>query len=87
MSNIDDSFATQSIHAGASPDPTTGAILTPIFQTTTYRQEDVGQHKGYTYSRSGNPTVSALEKKLSELEKVEGAVCFSTGMLQRLRYF
>ncbi|MDF3054788.1 MAG: cystathionine gamma-synthase [Gammaproteobacteria bacterium] len=74
------SFATCSIHAGVSPDPTTGAVLTPIFQTTTYRQEGVGQHKGYTYSRSGNPTVSALEKKLRDLEKVEGAVCFSTGM-------
>ncbi|HVV68840.1 MAG TPA: PLP-dependent aspartate aminotransferase family protein [Gammaproteobacteria bacterium] len=73
-------FSTRSIHAGVTPDPTTGAILTPIFQTTTYVQEAVGVHKGYTYSRSANPTVLALEKKLGELDGVGRAVCFSTGM-------
>ncbi len=73
-------FSTRSIHAGISPDPTTGAILTPIFQTTTYVQEAVGVHKGYTYSRSANPTVLALEKNLGALDEVERAVCFSTGM-------
>ncbi len=52
-------FDTLALHAGSYPDPTTGAILTPIYQTTTYRQEAVGQDKGYTYSRSANPTVSA----------------------------
>jgi cystathionine beta-lyase/cystathionine gamma-synthase len=75
-------FATKQIHAGVEPDPTTGAILTPIYQTTTFVQESVDAYlsKGYSYSRSGNPTVQALEKKLAELEG--GAVCatFSTGM-------
>lgn len=73
-------FATCSIHGGVSPDPSTGAILTPIYQSTTYVQEAVGQHKGYTYSRNGNPTVSALERKLAILEGVDRAVCFGTGM-------
>lgn len=73
-------FATQSIHAGVVPDPSTGAILTPIYQTTTYVQDAVGIHKGYTYSRSANPTVSVLEKKLGELDGIDRAVCFSTGM-------
>lgn len=75
-------FATKQIHAGVEPDPTTGAILTPIYQTTTFVQESVDAYlaKGYSYSRSGNPTVQALEKKLAVLEG--GAVCatFSTGM-------
>ena len=53
---------TIALHAGTTPDPTTGAILTPIYQTTTYRQEAVGVDKGYTYSRAGNPTVAALER-------------------------
>ena len=73
-------FATRSIHCGVEPDPTTGAILTPIYQSATYVQDGIGIHKGYTYSRSGNPTVTALEKKLGLLEGVETAVCFSTGM-------
>ena len=73
-------FSTQSIHAGVRPDPVTGALLTPIYQTTTYTQEAVGQDKGYTYTRTGNPTVSVLEKKLGELEGVEVAACFSSGM-------
>jgi len=76
----DVAFETSSVHAGVSPDPTTGALLTPIYQTTTYVQEAVGKDKGYTYTRSGNPTVAALEKKLGALEGVESAVCFSTGM-------
>lgn len=72
---------TECIHAGVSPDPTTGAILTPIYQTTTYVQEAVGKDKGYTYTRSGNPTVTVLEKKLASLEKVcQPAACFATGM-------
>ena len=52
-------FDTLALHAGAFPDPTTGALLTPIYQTTTYTQEAVGKDKGFTYSRSANPTVSA----------------------------
>src|ERR1035437_7691180 len=71
---------TVALHAGATPDPTTGAILTPIYQTTTYRQEAVGVDKGYTYSRSGNPTVSALERRLAALEGAEFATCFSSGL-------
>lgn len=71
---------TRALHAGAVPDPTTGAILTPIYQTTTYRQEAVGQDKGYTYSRAGNPTVAALERRLADLEGAEFATCFSSGL-------
>ena len=74
-------FETQAIHAGLTPDPTTGAILTPIHQTTTYRQAAVGEHKGYTYTRAGNPTVAALERNLGALEGAsEPAVCFASGM-------
>ena len=71
---------TLALHAGALPDPTTGAILTPIYQTTTYRQEAVGVDKGYTYSRAGNPTVSALERRLAALEGADYATCFSSGL-------
>ena len=71
---------TLALHAGASPDPTTGAMLTPIYQTTTYQQESVGQDKGYTYSRSANPTVSALERRLAALEGVEFCTCYGTGL-------
>jgi len=73
-------FDTLALHAGASPDPFTGALLAPIYQTTTYTQEAVGRDKGYTYSRSGNPTVSALERRLAALEGGEFASCYSTGM-------
>jgi len=75
-------FATRQIHAGVEPDPTTGSILTPIYQSTTYVQESVDNYmsKGYSYSRSGNPTVAALEAKLTELEGGTGAACFATGM-------
>ena len=75
-------FSTKQIHAGVEPDPTTGSILTPIYQTTTYVQPSVDKYMslGFSYSRSGNPTVQALEKKLAVLE--DGAECaaFSTGM-------
>src|SRR5258707_8681287 len=73
-------FDTLALHAGAYPDPTTGAMLTPIYQTTTYRQQAVGQDKGFTYSRSGNPTVSALERRLAALERAEFCTCYATGM-------
>lgn len=73
-------FATLALHAGAVPDPVTGAILTPIYQSTTFVQEAVGVHKGFTYSRSGNPTVSALERRLAALEGAEHASCFATGL-------
>ena len=75
-------FRTKQIHAGVEPDPTTGSILTPIYQTTTYVQESVDRYlsKGYSYSRSGNPTVRALEKKITELEGGADTACFTTGM-------
>jgi len=77
---VDSGFATRAIHAAEVPDPTTGAITTPIYQTTTYAQKAVGVDKGYTYSRSGNPTVQVLEDSLAILEKGVGAACFGTGM-------
>jgi cystathionine gamma-lyase len=75
-------FRTRQIHAGVTPDPMTGAILTPIYQTTTYVQPSVDEYlsKGYTYSRSGNPTVKALELKLADLEGGVDCACFGTGM-------
>ncbi len=75
-------FRTREIHAGVSPDPVTGAILTPIYQSTTYVQESVDGYlaKGYSYSRSGNPTVVALEKRITSLENGIGTACFTTGM-------
>ena len=74
------SLATQALHAGTAPDPATGAILTPIYQTTTFVQEAVGVDKGYTYSRSANPTVSALERRLAALEGAGHATCYGTGL-------
>lgn len=73
-------FDTLALHAGAVADPTTGALLTPIYQTTTYRQEAVGKDKGFTYSRSANPTVSALERRLAALEGAEYCTCYATGL-------
>jgi cystathionine beta-lyase/cystathionine gamma-synthase len=75
-------FRTRQIHAGVEPDPTTGSILTPIYQTTTYVQESVDRYlsKGFSYSRSGNPTVRALEMKLTDLEGGADTACFATGM-------
>jgi cystathionine beta-lyase/cystathionine gamma-synthase len=76
----DYSFETLALHAGTTSDPVTGAMLTPIYQTTTYRQEAVGKDKGFKYSRSGNPTVSALERRLAAIEGAEFATCYSTGL-------
>lgn len=75
-----DGIDTIAIRGGREIDPTSGAILTPICQSTTYVQDAVGQHKGHTYSRSSNPTVSALEAALGALEAAPDAVCFGTGM-------
>jgi len=61
-------FGTKAIHAGQEPDPTTGAIMTPIFQTSTYVQKSPGNHKGYAYARGKNPTRTALEKNIAALE-------------------
>ena len=73
-------FGTKAIHAGMEPDETTGAVMTPIFQTSTYAQESPGKHKGYAYARGKNPTRSALEKNLAALENAKHALCFSSGM-------
>src|SRR5436305_11846071 len=80
MSSDTRGICTRAIHGNLSPDPATGAILTPIYQTTTYAQEAVGVDKGYTYSRAGNPTVSALERRLAALEGSAYAACFSSGL-------
>lgn len=73
-------FGTKAIHAGVAPDPTTGAIMTPIYQTSTYVQSAPGQHKGYEYSRSQNPTRHALEKSLAALENADFGLCFGSGL-------
>ncbi len=73
-------FATKAIHAGADPDPSTGAIMTPIFQTSTYVQESPGTNKGYGYARGKNPTREALQKNIAALENGKHCVCFSSGM-------
>lgn len=73
-------FGTKAIHAGQEPDPTTGAIMTPIYQTSTYVQEAPGVHKGYAYARGKNPTRVALEKCLAALENAKYGLCFSSGM-------
>ncbi|MCS6885275.1 MAG: cystathionine gamma-synthase [Acidobacteriota bacterium] len=73
-------FATKAIHAGQDPDPTTGAIITPIYQTSTFVQERLGQHKGFEYARTHNPTRLALERNLAALEHGRFAYCFASGM-------
>lgn len=73
-------FGTKALHAGIEPDPSTGAIMTPIFQTSTYVQEYPGQHKGYAYARGKNPTRTQLENNLAALENGQHALCFSSGM-------
>jgi len=73
-------FTTKSIHAGQEPDPATGAIITPVYATSTYVQEGPGQHKGYEYSRSGNPTRAALEACIASLEEGEAGFAFASGL-------
>ncbi len=73
-------FGTKALHAGIEPDPTTGAIMTPIFQTSTFVQEYPGKHKGYAYARGKNPTRTQLENNLAALENGNNALCFSSGM-------
>jgi cystathionine beta-lyase/cystathionine gamma-synthase len=73
-------FSTICIHAGQEPDPTTGAIITPIYQTSTYVQDEVGRHKGYEYARTQNPTRSALEANLAAIEGGKAGFCFASGM-------
>ena len=71
---------TKTLHAGIEPDPSTGAIMTPIFQTSTYVQIAPGDHKGYEYARTQNPTRDVLQKNIAALEKMNHGLCFSTGM-------
>ncbi len=73
-------FSTDAIHAGQKPDPSTGAVTVPIYQTSTYVQEELGKHKGFEYARTQNPTRSALEANLAALEHGERAFAFSSGM-------
>lgn len=75
-----DGFGTRAIHAGQSPDPATGAVMTPIYQTSTYAQKAPGEHKGHEYSRVSNPTRSALEGNLASLEGAEHGIAFSSGV-------
>lgn len=73
-------FGTKAVHAGVDPDPSTGAIMTPIFQTSTYVQEEVGKNKGFAYSRTQNPTRAALESNLAALENAKFGACFASGL-------
>ncbi len=73
-------FGTKVIHAGVKPDPSTGAIMTPIFQTSTYVQDEPGVHKGFEYARTQNPTRSVLEENIAALENGKYGICFSSGL-------
>ncbi len=73
-------FGTKAIHAGVEPDPSTGAIMTPIYQTSTYVQASPGDHKGYEYSRTQNPTRDALQKNIAALENARHGLCFASGL-------
>lgn len=80
MDTKNSKFATKAIHGGLEPDPTTGAIMTPIYQTSTYVQDGVGNHKGYEYSRTLNPTRDALERNLAAIENGNYGACFGSGL-------
>ena len=80
MMNKNLRFETLAIHAGQEPDPATGAVMTPIYQTSTYVQQSVGEHKGYEYARTGNPTRTALEACLAALEGAQFGLAFASGM-------
>src|SRR2546421_5053005 len=73
-------FKTDAIHAGQEPDPTTGAVIIPIYQTSTYVQEGLGKHKGFEYARTQNPTRMALEKNMAVLERGVAGDAFASGM-------
>ena len=80
MSNPQQGFATRAIHAGQEPEATTGAVNVPIYLTSTYAQQEIGKNKGYEYSRSGNPTRTALETCLASLEGGERGLAFASGL-------
>jgi cystathionine beta-lyase len=73
-------FSTDAVHGGQEPEPQTGAVITPIFQTSTYKQDGLGKHRGYEYSRTHNPTRAAYERNIAVLEKAKQAVAFASGM-------
>jgi O-acetylhomoserine/O-acetylserine sulfhydrylase-like pyridoxal-dependent enzyme len=73
-------FSTLCIHAGQQPDPATGAIITPVYQTSTYVQESLGHHKGFEYARTQNPTRAAVEANLAAIEGGQAAFAFASGM-------
>ncbi|MBU2019391.1 MAG: aminotransferase class I/II-fold pyridoxal phosphate-dependent enzyme, partial [Bacteroidetes bacterium] len=80
MQNSKHKFGTKAIHGGIKPDSATGAIMTPIYQTSTYIQDGVGNHKGYEYSRTKNPTRDALENNLASIENGKFGACFGSGL-------
>ena len=80
LKNLKMKFGTKAIHAGQKADPSTGAIMTPIYQTSTYKQDSPGEFKGYEYSRTGNPTRTALENNLAALENGKYGLCFGSGL-------
>src|ERR1051326_6930602 len=73
-------FSTVCLHAGQEPDPSTGAIITPIYQTSTYVQDELGKHKGFEYARTQNPTRMALERNLAAIEGGKAGFAFASGM-------
>jgi cystathionine beta-lyase/cystathionine gamma-synthase len=79
-SDLESGFGTRAIHAGQRPDPTTGAIMPPIYQTSTYVQQGLGEHKGYEYARTQNPTREALERNVAALEGARHGLAFSSGV-------
>ncbi len=72
-------FSTTAIHAGNDPDPTTGSVTVPIYQTSTYKQEGLGRHKGFEYARTQNPTRLALERNIAALEGARFGYAFASG--------
>jgi cystathionine beta-lyase/cystathionine gamma-synthase len=80
-------FETRAIHEGQNPDPVTGAVITPIYQTSTYQQEAIGKHKGYEYSRTGNPTRKAVEESIASLEGGEYGLAFASGVAATMAVF
>ncbi|MCB0014353.1 MAG: aminotransferase class I/II-fold pyridoxal phosphate-dependent enzyme, partial [Anaerolineales bacterium] len=73
-------FETLTVHAGVEPDPATGAVMTPIYQTSTYAQTGINEHKGYDYSRTANPTRTALQNSVAALERAKHALAYSSGL-------
>src|SRR5206468_7096220 len=80
-------FETKAIHEGQEPEPLYGAVTVPIYQTSTYAQSAVGEHKGYDYARTANPTRTALETALAALENGSHALCYSSGMAAEANLF